>query len=948
MIPASARRVLPALGLSIVVLAPLVALPGATTGAAPVPQSSEPNSASSSASSPASSPAEGAAPAGAGAAQAGGHAAAPKQHTAAASEPQLGFDPALVGLKGFPETLSKPAAFETAIRLIDARLDELRSAPSQAPSAGAGTAAAIAASGAAAETPAAKALAAETGQPAAGPRIKALEGLRQALRGDAALHQRLDDVRKALAQQDENLKDPAQRAVAGSPPYLITVRDQLLAERASRAIAEAAAERRLDSAQQREQVAADALAAAVRARRAARDQLQQAEDKSGKASAAASGKESGAQGAAAPGVAELARALEVARLHQLQARVHDDAAQTRVSVAQAEADLAAADQRLLGAKLEQVDDHVVLTKAMLDKQLAGLEDRAATLRDSLQRLQRMGDAAESALYQARRQQAQAKGANANGSLDVLDAWVDARMAQATAARKGAEYVQQTLDDLAAMERLWHRRYTVLTDPKSADLTGWLREAKQNLASLREDQDYVESELNALRDMALKLQGQLSDPGLTAALRAPLQVRQAALTEQESDAGTLLATHDERRALLERLTEQLDPLVSARSLQMRIHQALAWLGHRWSAELFVVEDQSISVRDIAVTLGIFLLVLALADLAKRVLRRVLRRRRARGEREPRGKWGLLLDALVEQTSPLVVLIAAFALALALSGLVRPQFRAWLWNVLVVALYVQVGLWVNGALTDYLVRKRSRKEQKDPSTVTGYGLLLFFAKVSVWIIVGISVLAYFKYPLAGLVGALGVGGVAVAFAVQNILGDVFNSMAIILDKPFRVGDFIVAGDALGVIENIGVKTTRIRSLSGEQVVISNTDLLKSRIHNYKHMRERRVVFRLGVTYETPREKLKRIPGLIETSIREQSRARFDRAHFAEYGDYALAFEAVYYVLGADYTIYMDVQQAIYFALHERFEAEGIDFAYPTREIIVRRPDAAEAPVASARAD
>ena len=155
MIPASARRVLPALGLSIVVLAPLVALPGATTGAAPVPQSSEPNSASSSASSPASSPAEGAAPAGAGAAQAGGHAAAPKQHTAAASEPQLGFDPALVGLKGFPETLSKPAAFETAIRLIDARLDELRSAPSQAPSAGAGTAAAIAASGAAAETPAA-------------------------------------------------------------------------------------------------------------------------------------------------------------------------------------------------------------------------------------------------------------------------------------------------------------------------------------------------------------------------------------------------------------------------------------------------------------------------------------------------------------------------------------------------------------------------------------------------------------------------------------------------------------------------------------------------------------------------------------------------------------------------------------------------------------------------
>jgi small-conductance mechanosensitive channel len=276
----------------------------------------------------------------------------------------------------------------------------------------------------------------------------------------------------------------------------------------------------------------------------------------------------------------------------------------------------------------------------------------------------------------------------------------------------------------------------------------------------------------------------------------------------------------------------------------------------------------------------------------------------------------------------------------SGLARPQVEQWLLSLLVVALYVQLGLWVNGALTDYLMHKRSRRELEDPSAVTGYGLLLFFMKAGVWIIVGISVLAYFKYPIAGLIGALGVGGIAVAFAVQSILGDVFNSMAIILDKPFRVGDFIIAGDTLGVIESIGVKTTRIRSLSGEQVILSNTDLLNAAIRNFKHMRERRVVFRLAVTYEPPREKLERIPRLIEDSIREQDRVRFDRAHFFEYGDYALLFEAVYYVLGPDYNLYMDLQQAINFGIHRRFEAERIDFAYPTREIILRRPEAAQA--------
>jgi small-conductance mechanosensitive channel len=201
-----------------------------------------------------------------------------------------------------------------------------------------------------------------------------------------------------------------------------------------------------------------------------------------------------------------------------------------------------------------------------------------------------------------------------------------------------------------------------------------------------------------------------------------------------------------------------------------------------------------------------------------------------------------------------------------------------------------------------------------------------------------LAYFKYPIAGLLGALGVGSLAIAFAVQNILGDVFSSMAIILDKPFRVGDFVKAGETVGVIENIGVKTTRIRSLSGEQVVLSNADLLNSRIHNFKRFQERRIAIRIGVVYQTPRHLLEQIPDMLREAVEEQPITRFDRAHFFEFGDFALTFELVYFVLSPDYNLYMDTQQAINLGIHRRFEAAGVSFAYPTQELVVRRGPAA----------
>ncbi|MGA9537034.1 MAG: mechanosensitive ion channel family protein, partial [Desulfobacterales bacterium] len=177
-----------------------------------------------------------------------------------------------------------------------------------------------------------------------------------------------------------------------------------------------------------------------------------------------------------------------------------------------------------------------------------------------------------------------------------------------------------------------------------------------------------------------------------------------------------------------------------------------------------------------------------------------------------------------------------------------------------------------------------------------------------------------------------GIAVALAVQNILSDLFASLSIVLDKPFVIDDFIIVDNYMGTVEHIGLKTTRLRSLSGEYLVFSNNDLLKSRIRNYTRMLERRVVFSIGVTYQTPLEKLKQVPATIRKIIESQEAVRFDRAHFQGYGDFALKFEVVYYVLNPDYNRYMDIQQSINLAIFESFEKEGIDFAYPTQQLYI----------------
>jgi len=211
--------------------------------------------------------------------------------------------------------------------------------------------------------------------------------------------------------------------------------------------------------------------------------------------------------------------------------------------------------------------------------------------------------------------------------------------------------------------------------------------------------------------------------------------------------------------------------------------------------------------------------------------------------------------------------------------------------------------------------------------------FVSKVTLWTIVVLLALDNFpKVEVDTLIASLGIGGVAVALAVQNILGDLFASLSIVLDKPFILGDFITVEDYRGTVVHIGLKSTRLRSLTGEQLIFSNSDLLNSRIRNYKRMEERRVVFTISVTYQTSYEKLVTIPTIIQEIIEAQSQTSFDRVHFKEYGEFALNFEVVYYMLISNYDTFMDAQQAINLALFKRFAEESIAFAYPTQTVLV----------------
>jgi small-conductance mechanosensitive channel len=294
----------------------------------------------------------------------------------------------------------------------------------------------------------------------------------------------------------------------------------------------------------------------------------------------------------------------------------------------------------------------------------------------------------------------------------------------------------------------------------------------------------------------------------------------------------------------------------------------------------------------------------------------------------GDIGLVLAEMFHRTKRFVLFIISIyggSKILALPA----SLETFLSYLALIAGGIQIGIWaaflITKLVTGYVI---SKTDQEDiPS---GIAVTTLLARVIVWSFIVLLVLDNLGFNITTLVAGLGVGGIAIAMASQNILADLFASLSILLDKPFKVGDFIIVGEFLGSVEYIGLKTTRLRSLGGEQLVFSNTDLLSSRIRNYKRMLERRIAFTIGVEYDTDYEKLKRVPGMIKDIISSVELTRFDRSHFISYGDFSLKIETVYYILSPDYNIYADVQQEINLKIFKKFKEEKIVFAFPTQTI------------------
>ena len=260
------------------------------------------------------------------------------------------------------------------------------------------------------------------------------------------------------------------------------------------------------------------------------------------------------------------------------------------------------------------------------------------------------------------------------------------------------------------------------------------------------------------------------------------------------------------------------------------------------------------------------------------------------------------------------------------------RWMLWLFVFVMLYRIIR--ISNSFMDYVTAKvYLEKEAVDSGSKGAVKHIVLILKIGVAGVLIVMALDNLGFNIGALIAGLGVTGIIIGLAVQNIVGDLFSSFCIIFDKPFEVGDFIIVGDFMGVVDDIGIKTTRLTSLGGEQLVFSNSDLTGSRIRNYKRMAKRRIVFNFGVEYGTEAEKLKSIPAAVKTIISEIEDTTCDRAHFQKFGDSSLYFEVVYYVLSADYTKYMDIQERINFEIFSKFNNEGIKFAFPTQTLHVK---------------
>jgi small-conductance mechanosensitive channel len=313
--------------------------------------------------------------------------------------------------------------------------------------------------------------------------------------------------------------------------------------------------------------------------------------------------------------------------------------------------------------------------------------------------------------------------------------------------------------------------------------------------------------------------------------------------------------------------------------------------------------------------------------------VLHRRLVREREKSVSNTGTLIKGLLEHTSGLFIFWLAIFTAINYLT-VSPIVRTIINTITMIVILVQAGMWLSAGLEFWLIHRHLEKAEEEQKK-RPVGAIIILMKIVVWTVVAILILENIPgVHVTALLASLGIGGIAVGLALQKILGDLFASLTISIDQPFVEGDAITVGDLSGSVEHIGLKSTRVRSFSGEELIFSNSDLLDSRIHNYKRMDKRLVVFTLNVTYQTPYKKLQKIPKIIKDIIAAQPKVTFNRVNFKSLSDSALMYEIVYTVNTPDFNLYTDTQEKINLEIINQFQKHAIEFAYPTQTVLLQQ--------------
>lgn len=330
----------------------------------------------------------------------------------------------------------------------------------------------------------------------------------------------------------------------------------------------------------------------------------------------------------------------------------------------------------------------------------------------------------------------------------------------------------------------------------------------------------------------------------------------------------------------------------------------------------------TVYDYLLAVGIF----ALISVVFKGLQWLVLRYVTRFTEKTKTEWDDAIITIIRTIRPPFYWFVAFYFALRylnITGLAEQIVRfilvAWLVYQVIIAIRI---------LIDFYVQQRISGIDKESQAAAKF--IHKLVSITLWLLGALFLLQNFGVNITSLIAGLGIGGVAIALASQSILADLFSSLSIFFDKPFVPGDFITFYGNMGTVEKIGIKTTRVRALQGEEIVVPNTQITGDTLNNYGRMEERRVAFTIGITYETSSEKMKKIPKMIEKIVTDQKDARFDRTHFKEFADFSLNYEVVYFVQSGEYEQYMDSNQQIMLSIKEAFEKEGIEMAYPTQTV------------------